>query len=25
LWSSERMQVGDALAHEGDEGRGKLR
>ncbi len=25
LWSSERMQVEDAWAHEGDEGRGKLR
>src|SRR5579883_3134325 len=25
LWSSERKHVGDAWAHEGDEGRGKLR
>jgi hypothetical protein len=25
MWSSERKHVGDAWAHEGDEGRGKLR
>ena len=25
LWSSERRHVGDAWAHRGDEGRGKLR
>src|SRR6476619_7504586 len=25
LWSSERRRVGDAWAHEGEEGRGKLR